>query len=149
MRQENNLIIVVIIVVTTTEKGSPTVFTNAAFRKNWQPASAVIVLVTIKRVSSDGLTPTREWAADVTAADGTVTRAKIGEPRWVTDFWPPSVGAVIAVEIDTKSASVRFDMKDPQLSVKGQDKLKADAFAAALRVAPTSTAGSANAMVRS
>lgn len=107
--------------------------------KSWEKAEATIVLVNIKRVSGDGLTPTREWAADVKKADGTVVRAKIDEPRWVTDFWPPDKGAVVKVEVDPKSGMVRFDVKnDPQLSAKGQDKLKADAFNAALKQGPNS-----------
>lgn len=98
-------------------------------KKAWEPAEATIVVVGIKRVSSDGLTPTREWAADVKKADGSVFRAKIDEPRWVTDFWPPDAGAVVKVEVDPTSNAVRFDVKnDPQLSVKGQDKLRAEAF---------------------
>lgn len=102
-------------------------------KKDWEPAEATIVLVNIKKVSSDGLTPTREWAADVRRADGSVVRAKIDEPRWVTDFWPPDAGAIVKVEVDAKTGVVRFDTKnDPQLTMKGQDKLKADAFKAAL-----------------
>ncbi len=109
------------------------------FGKTWEPAEATIVLVNIKRVSSDGLTPTREWAADVRKADGSVVRAKIDEPRWVTDFWPPDAGAVVKVEVEAKTGAVRFDVKnDPQLSLKGQEKAKKDAFDAALRNPPAS-----------
>ncbi len=98
-------------------------------KKDWEKGEATIVLVNIKRVSSDGLTPTREWAADVTRADGTVFRAKIDEPRWVTDFWPPDAGAVVKVEVDPKTNAVRFDVKnDQQLSLKGQEALKREAF---------------------
>lgn len=101
-------------------------------KKGWEPATATIVLVNIKRVPSDGLTPTREWAADVRTADGSVSRMKIDEPRWVTDFWPPDVGDVVKVEV-SHSGGVRFDVKnDPQLSVKGQEHLKAEAFKRAL-----------------
>ncbi|MDQ1575427.1 MAG: hypothetical protein QOH55_577 [Microbacteriaceae bacterium] len=72
----------------------------------------------IKRVRGDGLTSIREWAADVRKADGTVVRAKIDEPHWVTDFWPPNAGGVVKVEVDSKSGMVRFDVKnDPQLSM--------------------------------
>jgi hypothetical protein len=107
-------------------------------RKEWENAEATIVLVRIKKVSSDGLTPTREWAADVRRADGTLVRAKIDEPRWVTDFWPPDAGAVVKVQINPQTGVVRFDVKnDPQLSVKGQEKLKSDAFEATLRQPPT------------
>ena len=66
-------------------------------KKEWESAEATILLVNIKRVSSDGLTPTREWAAEVRRTDGTAFRAKIDEPRWVTDFWPPDAGAVVRV----------------------------------------------------
>jgi hypothetical protein len=108
-------------------------------KKSWEPAEATIVLVNIKKVSSDGLTPTREWAADVRKADGTVIRAKIDEPRWVTDFWPPDAGAVVKVEVDPKTDAVRFDVKnDPQLSLKGQEKLKSDAFKRAIDGPPGS-----------
>lgn len=106
-------------------------------KKEWESAEATIVLVHIKKVSSDGFTPTREWAADVRRADGSVVRAKIDEPRWVTDFWPPDAGAVVKVQIDPGTGAVRFDVKnDPQLSVKGQEKLKADAFRTALGQPP-------------
>lgn len=106
-------------------------------KKDWEKAEATIVLVNIKRVSSDGLTPTREWAADVRKADGTVVRAKIDEPRWVTDFWPPDAGEVVKVEVDPKSGMVRFDVKsDPMLTMKGRDKAQSDAFNAALKQPP-------------
>jgi len=100
--------------------------------KTWESAQATILVVNIKRVSSDGLTPTREWAAEVRKADGSTLRAKIDEPRWVTDFWPPDAGAVVAVEVEAKSGAVRFDMKDPQLSMKGREKAQKDAFNRAL-----------------
>lgn len=109
-------------------------------KKDWEKAEATIVLVNIKRVSSDGLTPTREWAADVRKADGSVIRAKIDEPRWVTDFWPPDAGDVVKVEIDPKSGTVRFDVKsDPMLTMKGRDKAQSDAFNAALKQPPPAT----------
>ncbi len=105
-------------------------------KKDWQPATAAIVLVNIKRVSSDGLTPTREWAADVTLASGEVVRAKLDEPRFVTDFWPPDARDVVKVQHDPKSGAFRFDMSDPQLSMKGREKLARDAFNAALGGTP-------------
>lgn len=108
------------------------------FGKSWEPAEATIVLVNIKHVSSDGGTLTREWAADVRKADGTVVRAKIDEPRWAVDFWPPLVGDVLKVEVEAKSGKVRFDMDDPKLSIKAHERAKKDAFAAALDQTPGS-----------
>lgn len=107
-------------------------------KKDWESAEATIVLVHVKRVSSDGLTPTREWAADVRLRDGRVVRAKIDEPSWVTDFWPPDAGDVVKVQVDPKSGAVRFDVKnDPRLSMKGRERLEAEAFRAALEQKPT------------
>ena len=98
-------------------------------KRDWQPAEARIILVNIKRISGDGSTPTREWAADVTRTDGTVFRARIDEPRWVTDFWPPDAGAVVKVQVDAKTQAVRFDVKgDPRLTVTGQDRMRAEEF---------------------
>lgn len=66
-------------------------------------------------------------------ADGSMFRAKIDEPRWVTDFWPPDAGAVVKVDVDPKTRAVRFDVKsDPQLSMKGRDRLQDEAFKRAL-----------------
>ena len=98
-------------------------------KRDWQSAEARIILVNIKRVSGDGLTPTREWAADVTRTDGTVFRARIDEPRWVTDFWPPDAGDVVKVQVDAKTQAVRFDVKgDPRLTLTGQDRMRPEEF---------------------
>ena len=101
--------------------------------KLWESAEATILAVTITRVSSDGLTPTRTWAAEVRKADGTAFRARIDEPRWVTDFWPPDVGDTVAVQVEARSSRVRFDVRnDPRLSMKGRDRAQAQAFREAL-----------------
>ncbi len=102
-------------------------------KKHWEDAQATILLVTITKVSSDGLTPTREWAAEVRRTDGTAFRARIAEPRWVTDFWPPDAGDTVKVQIDPQTMAVRFDVKnDPRLSLTGRDRLAAEAFQRAL-----------------
>jgi|GEM_PF-2703761 len=106
-------------------------------KQEWEDAEATIVLVHVKRVSSDGLTPTREWAADARLRDGRVVRVKLDEPRWVIDFWPPDAGAVVKVRYSAKTGEARFDVKnDPRLSVKGRERLEADAFRAALEQRP-------------
>ena len=106
------------------------------FGKHWEPAEATIVLVNIKRYSGSGMTATREWAADVRKADGTVVRAKIDEPRIATNFWWPDVGDVVKVEVDAKSGKVRFDMDDPKMNAKARKRAQKDAFAAALDQPP-------------
>ena len=106
-------------------------------KKQWESAEATILLVNIIKVSSDGLTPTREWVADVRRGDGSVTRLKLGEPRWVVDFWPPDAGAVVKVLIDPASGAARFDVKnDARLTMKGQDRLRNEAVNALLQAPP-------------
>lgn len=98
-----------------------------------ESAEATILAVRIVRVSSDGLTPTRQWAAEVRRADGSTLRATIDEPRWVTDFWPPDAGDHVRVQVDPKDLSVRFDVKnDPRLTMKGRERADAEAFRRAL-----------------
>lgn len=54
--------------------------------------------------------------------------AQIDKPRWVTNVWRPDAGAVVKVQVSPAN-DVRFDVKnDPQLSVKGEGKLRAEAF---------------------
>jgi len=51
-------------------------------KKEWEPAVATIVLVNIKKVSGDGLTPTREWGADVRKA----TQREISKRSTASEF---------------------------------------------------------------
>ncbi|MEP6478202.1 MAG: hypothetical protein ABJB03_02330 [Rhodoglobus sp.] len=106
------------------------------FGKTWLSGEATIVAVNIKRVSGDGLTPTREFAADLRIAGREPVRVRLDEARWTADFWPPSVGDVVNVLQDEKSGAVKFDMKDPRLSVKHHDDSRGGSFAATLAAAP-------------
>lgn len=107
-------------------------------RKNWVSTDATIVLVDIVKVSSDGLTPTRQWLADARLPGGVLKRVQLTEPRWVTDFWPPDAGAVVKVIVDPDSNAARFDVKnDPTLSVKYQDRVRAEKFRTALDEGPS------------
>ncbi|MDO9397365.1 MAG: hypothetical protein Q7T71_12520 [Herbiconiux sp.] len=100
--------------------------------KRWIGATGLILQVQIIRVSSDGLTPTRAWAVEVRAADGSLSRARVSEPRWVTDFWPPDAGQTVRVLVHERSGVVRFDMTDPQLSARAHDRRAEAAFEAVL-----------------
>ena len=106
------------------------------FGKTWLSGEATIVAVNIKRVSSDGLTPTREFAADVRIPGREPQRMLLNEARWTADFWAPEVGHIVNVLQDEKSGAVKFDMKDPRLSVKHHDQSRAGSFAAAWRPSP-------------
>ncbi len=113
------------------------------FGKDWQPAQATIVQVHIKKTTGDGMVSIREFAADVRMPTGEVYRTGIQEPRWAMDFFPPSVGDVVRVQRDAKSGTVRFDVDDPQLSVKQHDRAKKAAFEAALNAPTPSPAAAA------
>ena len=68
--------------------------------------------------------------------DGRRIRALVQEPRLAMDFWPPSPGDVVGVEIDAKDDEVRFDKSDPQLSTKARRKMRDDSFRATLHQDP-------------
>ncbi|PXW29097.1 UNVERIFIED_CONTAM: hypothetical protein DES50_110133 [Williamsia faeni] len=106
------------------------------FGKTWVSGTATIVAVNIVRVSSDGQTPTREFAADIVVPGIDPFRAKLTEPRWTTDFWPPSAREIRGVLREAKSGAVRFDMKDPRNSYKHHGDAAADAFRATLEQPP-------------
>lgn len=108
------------------------------FGKSWTSGEAKIIAVNIVRVSSDGITPTREFAADVAVPGVDPFRARLGEAKFTADFWPANVGEVRGILYDEKSKAVKFDMKDPRNSVKHHDDAKASAFDALLRESPPS-----------
>lgn len=105
-------------------------------KKTEVPGTAVIIAVNVIRVSSDGITPTREFAADITVPGVEPFRAKLGEPKWTADFWPASARETRGILFDTASKEVRFDMKDPRNSVKHHDDATSSAFDALLQQNP-------------
>lgn len=106
------------------------------FGKTWVSGTATIVAVNIAKVSSDGQTPTREFAADVVVPGVAPFRTKLTEPRWTADFWPPNAREVRGVLRDAKSGAVRFDMKDSRNSYKHHDDAADAAFRATLDEPP-------------
>ena len=107
-------------------------------KKTEVKGSAVIVAVNIVRVSSDGQTPTREFAADISVTDVEAFRTKLGEPKWTADFWPPTARETRGILYDTATREVRFDMGDPRNSFKHHDDVKAAGFDDLLKGAPGS-----------
>jgi hypothetical protein len=105
-------------------------------KKGWVGGTATIVAVNIVSVSSDGQTPTREFAADIVVPGVEPFRIKLGEPRWTADFWPPTAREQRGILRDPKSGDVRFDMKDPRNSFKHHDDAQASAFDAVLNEKP-------------
>jgi hypothetical protein len=107
------------------------------FGKKWHPGTATIVAVNIVRVSSDGQTPTREFAADIVVPGVAPFRAKLTEPRWTADFWPPTAREVRGILREAGSGAVRFDMKDPRNSFKHHDGAAAADFRKILEEPPS------------
>jgi hypothetical protein len=105
-------------------------------KKDWTTGEAKILAMNIVRVSGDGLTPTREFAADITVTGVETFRAKLEEAKFTADFWPPSVGDTRGILYDPKSQAVKFDMKDKRNSFKHHDDATASAFDTLLRQKP-------------
>jgi hypothetical protein len=101
-------------------------------RKSWKSGEAKVLAVNIIRVTPDGVTPTREFAADISVPGVDPFRAKLGEARFTADFWPPSVGEVRGVLFDPASHAVKFDMKDKRNSFKHHTAASASGFDALL-----------------
>jgi|HubBroStandDraft_1064217.scaffolds.fasta_scaffold03452_3 hypothetical protein len=68
-----------------------------------------------------------------------ITRAQVHQPRGDQQFWAPSVGDEVTVEID-KDGKVRFDRHDPRISYyehrKAERQWEKDRFNAALEQPP-------------
>ena len=105
-------------------------------KKTEVSGSAAIIAVNIVRVSSDGQTPTREFAADISVPGVDPFRTKLCEPKWTADFWPATARETRGILYDTVSKEVRFDMKDPRNSYKHHGDAKTSAFDALLQEKP-------------
>lgn len=90
------------------------------FGHHWEPAEATIVLTHAKSTTGDGLVTTSEYIADVRKANAAPFRATIQEPTIATSFWPPRIGDVVSVLVDSKSGKVKFDKDDPRLNAKAR-----------------------------
>ena len=99
-------------------------------------SAGTVVATQPVKTTGDGMVTILEYAVDVRTNDGEVFRARVDEPRVAMDFLPPSVGAVVRVEVDAKSRKVRFDKDDPALSQKAAKRQRAADFDAALGSPP-------------
>lgn len=106
------------------------------FGHHWEKARGTIVDTRVKTTSGDGLVTIREYIVDVTLADGRLVRALVQEPRIATNFWAPSRGDVVGVEVDSKNDHVRFDKSDPQLHPKTHRAARDGQFTALLAQPP-------------
>ena len=106
------------------------------FGHHWEKARGTVIDSRAKSTSGDGMVTIREYIVDVDLAEGRRIRALVQEPRLAMDFWPPSRGDVVRVEVDTKNDEVRFDKSDPQLSSKARRKSREQGFTATLAQDP-------------
>src|SRR5688572_20083480 len=86
----------------------------------WVKTEGVVRVVRELSRSSSGATATREYEIEVRLPDGTPFRATVGDPFFAMDFWPPSEGDTVGVELDRARKKVRFDRADPRLSAKAR-----------------------------
>jgi hypothetical protein len=106
------------------------------FGKQWVSAQGTVVATRPVKTTGDGMVTILEYVVDVRTPDGEVFRAQVDEPRMAMDFLPPSVGAVVRVQVEPNSRKVRFDKDDPALSQKAAKRQRAAAFDAALGSPP-------------
>jgi len=106
------------------------------FGHHWEKARGTVISSRAKSTTGDGMVTIREYIVDVDRTDGRRIRALVQEPRLAMDFWPPSPGDVVGVEVGAKDDEVRFDKSDPQLSTKARRKMRDDSFRATLHRDP-------------
>jgi hypothetical protein len=106
------------------------------FGKHWTPAQGTVVASHVVKTAGDGLVTVSEYVVEVRTDQGETFRAKVQEPHIAMNFASPAVGAVVRVEFDPKSHSVRFDKDDPAVNRKAAMKNRDDGFDRALAEAP-------------
>ena len=114
------------------------------FDGHWRPAEGVVVERRIKDSKWTGGTSSVvlfEFIVDVRPADGAPFRALVQTPTIATDFSEPEVGQHVQVEIHGDSQKVRFDKRDPGLSIKATERARKQRFDETLHTDPGSQPG--------
>ena len=86
---------------------------------HYESAKATIVSHKQGKLSFDANSATYDFVVDVMPTDGEPFRTLIKEPlRPDGNFMPPAPGHVVAVLFDPRDQHTKFDMSDPQLSIR-------------------------------
>jgi hypothetical protein len=84
-----------------------------------------------------------EFVVDVRTQDGRFFRALMEEPVMWADFWSPTEGQIVGVEVEGDTQNVRFDKDDPRLSTREHERMQQSDVAALLAQPPGSGPGEA------
>ena len=90
----------------------------------WHKAQATVVLAKMNVGAGTSLGRVMEFVVDVRTEDGRFFRALLHEPVLWADFWPPTEGHVVGVEVEGDTQNIRFDKDDPRLSTRAHDQMK-------------------------
>jgi hypothetical protein len=88
------------------------------FGRDWQPATAKIVAKKFKEGGERS--GVWEYVADVTPESGSVFRAKLKQPPFMSHVVWLQEGEVVPVLVDVKHQKAKFDRSDPRIKGKGR-----------------------------
>lgn len=108
----------------------------------WHKAEATVVLAKMNNGAVSAGRP-MEFVVDVHAQDGRFFRALIHWPVLWADFWPPTEGHIVGVEVEGETENVRFDKDDPRLSTREHDRMQQSEVDAVLSQPPGTDADGA------
>jgi hypothetical protein len=104
----------------------------------WHKAEAKVVLAKMNLDTRASAGRAMEFVVDVRTQDGRFFRAPVLWPLLWADFWPPTEGHVVGVEVEGETENVRFDKDDPRLSTREHDRMKQSELDAVLSQPPGS-----------
>lgn len=109
----------------------------------WHKAEAKVVLSQFLYGEARASGHSMEYVVDVRTQDGRYFRALLQDPLLWADFWPPTEGKIIGVEVEGETQNVRFDKDDPRLSTREQERMRRSGLDAILAQPPGSDPGEA------
>ena len=109
----------------------------------WHKAEATVVLSQFNHGEARAMGHILEFVVDVRMQDGRFFRALLQEPTFWSDFWPPSAGQTVGVEVEGDTQNVRFDKDDPRLSTRVHDQMQQAGVDAVLAQPPGTAPSSA------
>jgi hypothetical protein len=113
------------------------------FLHKWHKAEAKVVLAKTNFGAGTSVGHVMEFVVDVRTQDGRFFRALMHDPvRWA-DFWPPTEGHIVGVEVEGETENIRFDKDDPRLSTREHDRMQQSDVDMALSQPPGSVPDSA------
>ena len=115
----------------------------SVFLHKWHKAEAKVVLAKMNLGAGTSLGRVMDFVLDVRTQDGRYFRALLHEPVLWADFWPPTEGHVVGVEVEGDTENIRFDKDDPRLSTRVHDQMQQSDVDVALSQPPGSIPDSA------